>query len=78
MKLHLHGEPCDPGDEHGPLGPTHIATVEIEFGFEAIQWVEDLAPFGIDHVDMIECPELRKTWKKNMETGVFEEQKVWS
>lgn len=34
--------PAEPGEDHGPLGPTHCGSVPVDYEYQAEQWVMDV------------------------------------
>jgi hypothetical protein len=67
--------PAEPGQKHGPLGPTHCLDVgkqgTIEYEYQAEIWVQELETEAPDIV-RIECPALNRTWVRT--EGKFHEQ----
>lgn len=70
MKLHLHDNKPDEKGKHGPRGPTHCADVDVDYEYQAEQWVIELEEEK--NIVRIECPDLGREWRRN-EHGKFTE-----
>lgn len=66
MRFHLHDNtPANPGEEHGPRGPTHAASQNVDIGFP--EFAEDVVREMFDDHEWcvrIECPEVGKEWRR--------------
>jgi hypothetical protein len=72
MKAHLFDNTtAQPGEKHGPLGPTHYGTITVDYAYQVEQWVIDLEE-AEPQVVRIECPDLGRKWLRN-DLGKFEE-----
>ena len=72
MKVFYHDDtPAKPGEKHGTEGPTHCATANVDYEYQAEQHVID-AEKDYPFVVRIDCPELKRSWKRNA-SGKFEE-----
>jgi hypothetical protein len=74
MKLHLHDDdPAKPGEKHGKEGPTHCATVTVDYEYQVEMWVHDEIGADYPQVVFARCPELRRAWRRVGSTKKFEE-----
>jgi len=48
---------------HGHRGHTHAATVQVDYGYQAEQWVIE-AEKDMPNIVRIECPDLGREWKR--------------
>jgi hypothetical protein len=72
MKLHLHdATPSEPGNKHGPRGPTHCGDLSVDHEYQAEERVKEIEA-DHPHVMRIECPDLRREWVR--EGGTFVER----
>jgi hypothetical protein len=72
VKLYLHDDkPAKEGEVHGERGPTHCATITVDYGYQVEQWVIELEK---DEPDVVraECPDIGREWRRN-EHGKFTE-----
>lgn len=72
MKLYLHdNKPAREGEKHGERGPTHCATITVDYEYQVEQWVIELEK---DEPDVVraECPDIGREWRRN-EHGKFAE-----
>ena len=49
---------------HGPLGLSHAARVEVDYEYQIEQWVFEI---GKDHPEIVraECEDLKRKWKRD-------------
>lgn len=74
MKIHLHDDtPAKPGEKHGPEGPTHCASVNIDYEYQAEMWVKDIEVDSPEIV-RVDAPDLGREWKRDPDTKKFIEQ----
>jgi hypothetical protein len=72
MKAYCHDNtPAKPGEKHGERGPTHCATITVDYEYQVEQWVIELEKYE-PRVVRVECPELGREWRRN-EHGKFTE-----
>ena len=72
MKLYLHDDkPAVEGEKHGERGPTHCATITVDYEYQVEQWVIELEK-DEPGVVRAECPDLGREWLRN-EDGKFAE-----
>ncbi len=56
--------PSAPGEEHGPKGPTHCASIRVDYAYQAEMWVQEIEKDQPEIV-RIECEGLKREWKRN-------------
>lgn len=73
MRAYLFDDtPAAPGEKHGERGPTHCATITVDYEYQVEMWVQEIEKDN-PKVVRIECPTLLRAWKRD-DKGVFVEQ----
>jgi hypothetical protein len=75
VKLYFHDNtPAKPGEKHGARGPTHCATLAVDYAYQAEMVAEDAAA-DYPMVVRIECPDIGREWVR--EGNRFVERQVF-
>ncbi len=73
MNVYFHDNtPAKPGEKHGPDGPTHCGSIEVDYEYQAEQWVIEV---GRDNPKIVyaRCPELRRAWRREGDSKTMKE-----
>ena len=62
--------PAKEDEKHGIMGPTHCATVRVDYEYQAEMWVQDIQE-DYPQIVRIDVPTLNREWKRV--NGTFQE-----